>query len=115
MTDITEFSHRVQGLVDDLIDRPFEDAEPVLESWFHGLTLRQVLFFSQYWREHGPASTPGRALVEALMATREPKPAVQHGPRREVVRIKGRPRIVWRGAEGRFVRGPGRRARWRRR
>lgn len=108
MTDITDFSQRVQGLVDDLIDRPFEDAEPVLESWFHGLTMRQVLFFSQYWREHGPASTPGRAFLEALMATREPKEEVQRGPRKEVVLIKGRRVVIWRSrATGRFVRRQG--------
>ena len=92
MTKIEDFSHGVQKIVNRYINRPFQDAVPVLENWMkprHGMTRNQLVWFEQYWRSHGTSQTEtyrGRVL------------------RKETVTRWGHRFTVWRDAKtGRFV------------
>ncbi len=107
MTEIEGFGESARDLVDDLINRPFPNAIPVLERWFDGLTRNQLIFFEQYWREHGP-STSEREIWEALKRTNErQKVAKRPSVGREVVRIFGKKIVVYRDTRtGRWTRKP---------
>jgi hypothetical protein len=106
MTRIEDFSDSTQEMVGRHIDEPFPDAIPVLESWFHGLTRSQLIFFEQYWREYGTARAPERETWEAIKWARERQKAEKRpSVRRETVVIKGHRVFVWRDpSTGRFVR-----------
>lgn len=106
MTEIGEFGESAQDLVNNLIGRPFPDAIPVLESWFDGLTHKQLVFFEQYWRENGPRDASAREHWEALRRARErPLKVKQRRFRKETVVIFGHRISVLRDTlTGRFVR-----------